>query len=249
MKRNISKILFGITALFIGGYLLGAAMGFWELRSFDGWWTLFIIVPAIGSMLSTGISFMNSLLLGVGIWLFIYEQEILTQRQFKITGLAILFIAFGLWLIISSFRKKRIPENIAGNASCNYEQPNYEHMKHDFVNAKFDSSSRPDYLAIFSGGEYINNSADLRGGSATAILGGLDIDLSNVRINGNVTFNATAILGGVDIFVPAGMRVEVNGVAILGGCDNLVPNIYDPNLPVLSIKYVAILGGVDVKVK
>jgi hypothetical protein len=45
------------------------------------------------------------------------------------------------------------------------------------------------------------------------------------------------------------MRVEVNGVAILGGCDNLVPNIYDPNLPVLSIKYVAILGGVDVKVK
>jgi predicted membrane protein len=243
MKRNITRILFGITALFIGGYLLGAVMGFWELKSFDGWWTLFIIVPSVGSMISTGIFFMNSLLLGLGIWLFVYEQDILSRRQFQVTGLAILFIAFGLWLIISSIKKKKIPENFSNAAG------NYEHRNNNFVNAKFDSSSRPEYLAVFSGGEYINNSSDLCGGSATAILGGLDIDLSNIRINRNVTFNATAILGGVDIFVPAGMRVEVNGVAILGGCDNLVPNVFDENLPVLSIKYVAILGGVDVKIK
>ncbi len=239
MKRNVTKIMFGITALCIGVYFLGAAIGFWELQSFKGWWTLFLIIPAIASMISSGINFMNSLLLGGGIWLFISEQEILTAYQLKISGLAVLFFAFGIWLIISSLRKKTVSNHAE----------NFSKIDNTFENAKFDSSSKPEYIAVMSGGEYINNSSDLRGGSATAVLGGLDIDLSNVRINRNVTFHTNAVLGGVDIYVPSGVRVEVSGTAIMGGCDNLVPGIYDESLPVLTIKYSAVLGGVDVKVK
>ncbi|HZJ77180.1 MAG TPA: LiaF domain-containing protein [Clostridia bacterium] len=260
MKKNITRILFGITALGIGAFLLGAAFNLWELRTFDGWWTLFMIVPAIGSMISTGITFWNSLLLGAGVWLFVFEQNILSERQFRIIGLSVLFLAFGAWLVISSFKnnKKSNGHNVdySHDHSFNsetksdrqYKQTNDGNSK-KFKNANFDTSRSPDYFALFSSGEHINCSPDLVGGSATAVFGGLSIDLTGVNISKNVYFQTNAIFGGVDIYVPTGMRVEVNGMAIFGGCDNLAPSIYDENLPILTIKYFAIFGGVDVKVK
>ena len=49
MRKNLNKIFFGIAVLAAGIIFLGSAFGFWEIGEMSGWWTVFIIVPAIGS--------------------------------------------------------------------------------------------------------------------------------------------------------------------------------------------------------
>src|SRR5262249_5423098 len=74
-------------------------------------------------------------------------------------------------------------------------------------------------FAILGGVERKVTSQDFRGGGATAILGGCDIDLRNASIQpGTVAeLDCFAFWGGIEIKVPGDWTVEVTGVPILGG--------------------------------
>lgn len=63
---------------------------------FDGWWTLFLIIPAIVSMSRTGVTVGNGILLVLGIGFFLQEQGwnldgYLVPAIFIVLGVAILF--------------------------------------------------------------------------------------------------------------------------------------------------------------
>jgi hypothetical protein len=86
---------------------------------------------------------------------------------------------------------------------------------------------------------------------AIAFMGGIELDFRSARLTHPVTeINIVAIMGGVVITVPTGVRVESDGFAIMGGFDDapnaLVPA--DPNAPVIRIRGLAIMGGVEVRV-
>jgi hypothetical protein len=85
-------------------------------------------------------------------------------------------------------------------------------------------------------------------GTATCILGGGELDFREAVLTSRETVLTTAcILGGLEITVPEGMAVRSEVVAILGGVE-LPPSIaVAPDAPVLVLKGVAILGGVEVK--
>ena len=59
------------------------------------------------------------------------------------------------------------------------------------------------------------------------------------------------ICGGVEIIVPPGLNVESHGVALLGGFDHVADSVHspDPHAPTLRITGVALMGGVDVRVR
>ena len=44
MRKNLSKMFFGIAVVAAGIIFLGSAFGFWEISELSGWWTVFIIV-------------------------------------------------------------------------------------------------------------------------------------------------------------------------------------------------------------
>lgn len=105
-----------------------------------------------------------------------------------------------------------------------------------------------DEFAILSGIETNIQSQDFKGGKATAILGGIEVDLRGAKLNNNEAFiDVTALMGGVDIYVPQDWRVEVEGTPILGGWSNKTKFNNDPNAPVLKIKCFVMFGGMDVK--
>ncbi|MBI9009398.1 MAG: hypothetical protein JEZ05_05140 [Tenericutes bacterium] len=63
---------------------------------FNGWWTLFLIIPAIVSMSRTGVSVGNTILLVLGIGFLLQEQGwnfrgFLVPAIFIILGIGILF--------------------------------------------------------------------------------------------------------------------------------------------------------------
>jgi hypothetical protein len=104
-----------------------------------------------------------------------------------------------------------------------------------------------DSTAIFSGSQVVSTSERFRGGSATAIFGGVELDLRPARLDpAGATLAVTAVFGGVDIVVPRGWRVETSGSPIFGGFDVKV----DPpsgDGPVLRVDGTVLFGGVEIK--
>ena len=85
-----------------------------------------------------------------------------------------------------------------------------------------------------------------------AIMGGVEIDLREARFSPGVSeIDVTAFMGGVEIFVPRGVRVEVLGAAFMGGfeADAGDASALDASQPVLRVTGLAIMAGVEVKVR
>ena len=84
---------------------------------------------------------------------------------------------------------------------------------------------------------------------AVSLLGGVELDFREALLPPGVTdvwiFTA---LGGAEIIVPPGLTVESDGVAILGGFEHREEAMLntDPDAPVLRVRGLALLGGVEV---
>lgn len=114
------------------------------------------------------------------------------------------------------------------------------------------ASDRPEDVvgttAFFSGTEIVSSSQRFAGGSATAIFGGVELDLRKARLDPDgATLAVTAVCGGVDVIVPRGWRVETSGTPILGGVDNKIEAPPDGDGPVLRIDLTVLLGGAEIK--
>ncbi len=86
---------------------------------------------------------------------------------------------------------------------------------------------------------------------AFAVMGGVELDLREAQFAEGVTeIEVLAFWGGVEIYVPTGVRVESTGLGIMGGFSiGSADADPGPNAPVLRINGVAIMGGVDAKLK
>lgn len=84
------------------------------------------------------------------------------------------------------------------------------------------------------------------------VMGGATLDFREAMMGPGVTeVWIFALMGGVEIIVPPGMPVEVDGLALMGGFnfDSNEPEVRDPDQPLLRIRGMAVMGGVDVVVR
>jgi Domain of unknown function (DUF1707)/Cell wall-active antibiotics response 4TMS YvqF len=88
---------------------------------------------------------------------------------------------------------------------------------------------------------------------ATAVLGGVDIDLREARFAEQLTvIHATAFLGGINIVVDEGVEVHVDGIGILGAFEQSSSSGSTSaavGRPVVRITGFALMAGVNVEVK
>lgn len=105
-----------------------------------------------------------------------------------------------------------------------------------------------DTTVLFAGRRIVSTSRAFAGGNATAVFGGIELDLTGARIEGTAEVEAVALFGGIEISVPPGWRVLVDGPAIFGGHENNVPAPPEPDAPTLRVRATAIFGGVEVRV-
>lgn len=90
-------------------------------------------------------------------------------------------------------------------------------------------------------------SQDFKGGSLTAVMGGIEADLRAAGIQGRAEVSAFVFWAGIEIKVPPTWRVTVRGLPILGGWEDKTVVPLDPNAPELIVHVTAIMGGVDIK--
>jgi len=87
---------------------------------------------------------------------------------------------------------------------------------------------------------------------AVAVMGGVNLDFREALLPpGETEVWIFTVMGGAEIIVPPGLTVESDGVAILGSFEHTEDSVLnpDPDAPVLRVRGLAIMGGVEVTIR
>ncbi|MBO5702594.1 MAG: hypothetical protein J6S71_09155 [Clostridia bacterium] len=229
MKKNKS-VLWGI--IFIAAGLIWALSALDIVKVdifFDGWWTLFIIVPSAISLFTSSEKFSSAIGVAVGVILLLCARDILTYGMVMKLAVPAIIVLIGLKMIFSSF-KERHTEKI---------EESFEKYEGDIDNV----------FCLFNGVKADLSGKVFRGAEINAIFGGVDYDLRGAVIEPDSAIKVSAIFGGVDIIVPEGVKVRVKSTAVFGGVSNKTRRYDkdDENVVTLYVSGLALFGGVDIK--
>ena len=266
MRRDITTIVVGLLFLAAGILIGGSMLGYFDFTiNFDGWWTLFLIVPALLTMIQGGVNAGNIILLGIGGIFLLDAQDVLPANFTWKLIFPVVLLAVGFQLLFGGQCRSRKtdahhdqrrdgqngPDGASFSGGTNdgaYSEKQGKTGGGGMYTERSRSGNSYKTASVFLGGQdVLYGNEDFSGGSYTAIFGGLTVNMRNVILSGDVVINVTAIFGGIDIILPPNVQVVSNLVPILGGMDNKYPSSNDPNAPKIIINGTASFGGVDVK--
>lgn len=209
-------VLFGLKALDIVNFDI----------FFDGWWTLFIIVPSVIGLFTERDKTGNIIGIIIGGSLLLASQDIIGfDMLWKLLVPAIIVI-IGLKMIFGDIFGGKLVKAI-----LTIEQGNSYNSK--------------ETCATFSGQNISYNGSVFEGAELTAVFGGIDCDLRGAIIDKDCVIKASAIFGGIDIYVDQNVNVETNSTSIFGGMSNKTSR--KSNVPTIYVSGTCLFGGVDIK--
>ena len=225
MKKT-KNILWGII-LVAAGVLF--ALNALEIASFDiffdGWWTLFIIVPCGVGLFTEREKLGNLIGLTIGVILLLCCLEVLSFSQvWKLLGPAVI-IVIGVKMVITG---------ISGNKANTM-----------LAKMKAEGNAPKVVCAAFSGSDLNYDGQVFDGAELTAVFGGVECNLKNAVIEKDCAIKVCAVFGGIDILGPPHVNVKVSSTSIFGGVDNEVAPCKDG--PTIYISGTCLFGGVDIK--
>lgn len=225
MKNRITGILWGIAFIIAGVGFAGDAFEFWNFELFfNGWWTLFLIVPSVISLFENGLRTSTLTLLGVGVILLLMEQNIINPVLVSKLLVPALLIIIGVHILFRNPRRFRPKQTMSSQKSGNF----------------------CDCWAVLSGREE-TFTGWLDGANMTAVLGSAHLNLQNAVIDHDIVVSVTTLMGGAELIVPQNVRVHVNVTPILGGVDNRANEVVGEEVPTIYVNGLCIMGGLDIK--
>ncbi len=227
MKRA-TKILWGVVLIAAGVIFALNALNITDIDVFfDGWWTLFIIVPCAIGLFTEREKTGNIIGLLIGICLLLACQDILDFGMLWKLIVPAIIIVVGVRLIFGG---------ILGNKSNEVLQK-----------LKANGAELKSGCAVFSGKNMNFDGEVFTGAELTAIFGGVECDLRNAIIETDCVINATAIFGGVDIYLPPYVNVKTNSMSLFGGMSNKIPPYSPNNRVTVYVNGTCMFGGVEIK--
>lgn len=224
--KKISSILWGVALVAVGLIFALNALEITDIDVFfDGWWTLFIIVPAAVGLFTESDKTGNLIALAVGAVLLLAANGVFDYDLLWKLLIPAIIVFFGLKMILSG---------ILGNKASAIMKKKREEGKKPYAR-----------YAVFSGCEERPEGEGFEGANLTAVFGGIDLDLRGAVIEKDTAIVATAVFGGIDILVPENVNVQVQSNGIFGGTENKTKA--NPGAPTLYISSVCVFGGVEVR--
>lgn len=228
--KNFRSVLWGLVILLLGVIIGLNALDIADINIFfDGWWTLFIIVPCFIDLFKSSDKTGNIIGIIIGIALLLACNDFF---EFKIIAkllLPLILVSIGIKLIIRAFSKTDSKIN--------------EKIKHTYGENK---DHHRVHTAVFAGDTVRLNDEVIAGAELTAVFGGIDFDIRNAKIETDIVINATAIFGGVDVLIPNNVQLIVRSNSIFGGVTKKA--LGDPLAEnTVFVNANCIFGGVDIK--
>lgn len=225
--KKFENILWGIAFIVVGLILAGNAIGITNIDIFfDGWWTLFIIVPCFIGLFNDSDKTGNVIGLVIGGALLLACQGLLNFEMVWKLVVPVALVIIGVSIIFKDSIHGKINSEIS----------------------KINKSQKdiPSYCATFSEQNANFENEEFKGADLTAVFGGVKCDLRQAIINSDTVIKAESIFGGVEIYVPSNVKVKIKSIPIFGGVtDKSVHNQESEHT--IYINSTCIFGGVDIK--
>jgi predicted membrane protein len=251
-RRQEGRIFGGLILIVIGAALLlrnaGFPLPYWLFS-----WPIILILIGIYSGVKH--KFRNNtwiILIAIGSF-FLFDRVMDLSLQPYFWPIAI--IAMGVVFIVRPERSRR--HNFGGfdkkNFTGNYSESSWQQQQQQPESTDSFTNDSSDYLSInsvFSGVKRNVVSKDFKGGKATCIFGGADIDFSQADIQGRAELSLEVVFGGIKLIIPPHWTVinEIDGM--FHGVDD--KRKFNTSMAVnpdktLVLKGSVVFGGVDIK--
>ncbi len=229
-------VIGGVIALLLGILFLLENLGFFYVAQIWQFWPVILIAVGVVHILDArdlGGTIWGAVIAGAGA---VFLANTLGYLPWYLWGLLwpVLLICAGITILLSGFGRQR------GWAAL-----------HSLVH---DSSANSDNVlkavVVFGGINRRVEAQDFQGGEATAIFGGVEVNLRRASTTRDeIEIVASAVFGGVELTVPDTWDVIVRGAGMLGGyVDKTHPApLNGGKHPRLVIRGSAVFGGVTVR--
>ena len=194
--NKIGNLLWGLVFIVVGVIFGLNALDITDINVFfDGWWTLFIIVPCFIGLFKDEDKSGNLIGLIIGGCLLLGCIDIVEFSLIWKLMVPAILVMIGLSFIFKDTLNSKVKKEIK----------------------KLNKTETKEYCSCFSGQTVDYNKEEFEGCSISAIFGGVKCDLKEAIINSDVVINANSIFGGITIYVPEDVNVKIGSTSIFGG--------------------------------
>lgn len=233
MRNRVGNLLWGLFFILLGLGIAGRAFGYIQFSLyFNGWWTLFIIIPCTISLFKSGFRIVPLSGLLIGFILLARCQGYISEAALEKLIFPVILVVIGLGFIF---------HNHSHHKGCAYEG------KGEKIRLQLPPGAL-EYAATFQGQKIRYDNEVFEGAVLNSIFGGIELHLESAVLMGDVMIDCCSIFGGITIWVPEGANIRVSGTPIFGGIDNHRRHCQQiPGAPVVYVNATCMFGGVDIK--
>lgn len=228
--KDLSRILWGIVLILLGIIWGLNATGVTNIDIFfDGWWTLFIIVPSAISLVNpkNNGKVSSAICLVIGIFLLLGSLDVFDFDILWEILLPVIVVIIGLSLIFGNKAKTTLKEKIDNTDFSNVE----------VITATF-------------GEQNINKSGEkFEKANLDTVFGSIKLDLRDADLKNETFIKASAIFAGITILVPKDVEVKIKSTPIFGGVTNecLDEKTNKNAKKTIYVDGFALFGGIEIK--
>lgn len=224
--NKMSNLLWGLVFIIVGVIFGLNALDITHINIFfDGWWTLFIIVPCFIGLFKDKEKTSNLIGIIIGLCLLLGCLDVIEFAFIWKLMVPAILVMIGLSFVFKDTINKKVKKEIKD------------------LNKK----DAKEYCSCFSGQTIDFDKEEFKGCTLSAIFGSVKCDLKNSIIKEDVVINATSIFGGIDILIPEDVNVKINSTSIFGGVSDERKNKTKDAKHTIYINATAMFGGVELK--
>lgn len=226
--KKFGNVLWGVVLIVIGLIIGGNSLGITDINVFfDGWWTLFIIIPCFIGLFNENEKTGNIIGLLIGVVLLLCCQDIINFNLIWKLAFPTILVIIGLSIIFK--------DTLGGKVNDEIKKLNEKR------------NGETSYCATFSGQKIKFDEEVFTGADLVAVFGGIECDLRNAIIESDVVINANSTFGGIDILVPSNVIVKTKSTSIFGGVENKANTKGEKDAHIIYVNGTALFGGVEIK--
>ena len=224
--KKISNLLWGLIFIIVGVVFGLNALGISDINIFfDGWWTLFIIVPCFIGLFNDDDKSGNLIGLIIGICLLLGCLDFIEFEIIWKLMVPFILVMIGLSFIFKDMINSKIKKDIK----------------------KLNKKDLKECCACFSSQDLDFSNEEYKGSSLTAVFGGIKCNLKDAIIKEDVVINTTSIFGGITIHVPKDVNVKVSSTSIFGGVSDERKDKVKDSKHTIYVNATTMFGGVEIK--
>lgn len=218
------RVVLGLAMMAFGILWTLDNLGIVESEPILRWWPAIIVAFGLSRVLGMGRSRpAGAIITFIGLWLLAEQLDLIHMSFFTLWPIVLVLIGIAM-LTRSTARRSADPARLD------------------------DHSAQISSFAFMSGVVRKVVSNEFRGGDATAVMGGVKLDLRGAKpVPGGAVLDVVVCWGGIELWVPDTWRVVNEATVMLGGLEDQTRVPPADTQDTLIIRGLVVMAGVEIK--